>query len=77
MLKYYGQSYDNIVTVLIKWFHIEDIYGFRHIMSPVAGWLTIIVTALFAVWLTGYRTGILVIYSLQFHPHLWGTLRIT
>ncbi len=37
-LKFYGQSYDNFVTILIKWFGIEDIYGFRHIMSSLAGW---------------------------------------
>ena len=48
-LKYYGQSYDNLVTILIKWFNIDDIYGFRHIMSSLAGWLTIMITALFAV----------------------------
>jgi hypothetical protein len=34
-LKYYGQSYDNLVTIFIKWFNIEDIYGFRHAMSAL------------------------------------------
>src|SRR5512138_2162924 len=38
-LKYYGQSFDNLVTILIKWFNIDDVYGFRHIMSTLAGWL--------------------------------------
>lgn len=71
-LKYYGQSYDNIVTVLIKWFHIENIYGFRHIMSPLAGWLAIMVTAFFAVWLAGYRTGILVIVLFAVSPAFLG-----
>jgi hypothetical protein len=56
-LKYYGQSYDNIVTILTKWFNIDDVYGFRHLMSSLAGWLAIFLTALFAVWLSGYRTG--------------------
>ena len=63
-LKYYGQSCDNFVTILTKWLNIENIYGFRHIMSTIAGWLTIMITALFAIWLTGYRTGILVIGTL-------------
>jgi hypothetical protein len=71
-LKYYGQSYDNIVTILIKWFHIENVYGFRHIMSSIAGWLAIMVTALFAVWLAGYRTGILVIILFAASPTFMG-----
>src|SRR5450759_934962 len=49
-LQYYGQSYDNFVTIIIKWFHIDDIYGFRHVMSVIAGWLVILCTALFALW---------------------------
>jgi hypothetical protein len=58
-LKYYGQSYDNIVTVFINWFGIEDAYSFRHIMSTLAGWLAIVITALFAIWLAGYGPGFL------------------
>ena len=53
-LKYYGQSYDNITTILIKLFKIDDVYDFRHLMSSLAGWLTVLVTALFAVWLEVY-----------------------
>ena len=71
-LKYYGQSYDNIVTLLTRWFHIDDVYGFRHIMSTLAGWLAIIVTAVFGVWLTGYRTGILVIILFAVSPTFLG-----
>jgi tetratricopeptide (TPR) repeat protein len=72
LLKYYGQSYDNLVTILTKWFHIDDIYGFRHIMSSMAGWLAVMITALFAVWLTGYRTGILVILLFAVSPTFLG-----
>ncbi len=71
-LKYYGQSYDNLITILTKWLHIENVYGFRHIMSTVAGWLTIMVTALFAVWLTGYGTGILVLVLFAVSPVFLG-----
>jgi tetratricopeptide (TPR) repeat protein len=71
-LKYYGQSFDNIVTAIINWFGIEDVYGFRHIMSPLAGWLTILVTALFAVWISGYRSGILVILLFSVTPSFIG-----
>lgn len=55
-LKYYGQSYDNIITFVTKWLGIEDIYKFRHYMSVLLGWLTIVVSALFAKWLKDYRS---------------------
>jgi hypothetical protein len=71
-LKYYGQSYDNLVTILTKWFDIENVYGFRNIMSSVAGWLAILVTALFAVWLAGYRAGIIVIILFAVSPTFIG-----
>ena len=71
-LKYYGQSYDNIVTILSRWFNIENIYGFRHFMSSLAGWLAIFVTALFAVWLSGYRSGLLVLLLFAVTPTFMG-----
>jgi tetratricopeptide (TPR) repeat protein len=71
-LKYYGQSFDNIVTILIKWFNIDDVYGFRHLMSSLAGWLAIFITALFAVWLAGYKSGILVLFLFMVSPTFIG-----
>ena len=71
-LKYYGQSYDNFVTILTNWLKIENIYGFRHIMSTIAGWLTIMITSLFAIWLTGYRTGLLVLVLFAVSPTFLG-----
>jgi tetratricopeptide (TPR) repeat protein len=71
-LKYYGQSYDNLVTLLIKWFKIDDVYRFRHIMSPVAGWLVILITGLFAVWLAGYRAGLFVLFLFALSPTFIG-----
>ncbi len=71
-LKYYGQSYDNIVTFVTRWFNIEDVYSFRHIMSAIAGWLAIMVTALFAVWLAGYRAGIIVFILFAVSPTFLG-----
>ncbi len=71
-LKYYGQSYDNIVTVLINWFGIEDAYSFRHIMSTLVGWLTILITALFAIWLAGYGPGIIVLLLFAVSPTFIG-----
>ena len=58
-LKYYGQSFDNITTILIRWFDIEDIYTFRHQMNTLAAWLCIVLAGLFATWLSGYGAGII------------------
>ncbi len=71
-LKYYGQSYDNIATFIIKLTGIEDIYGFRHLMSAIAGWLTILVTALLAVWCYGYGAGITVVLLFLMSPTFMG-----
>jgi 4-amino-4-deoxy-L-arabinose transferase-like glycosyltransferase len=71
-LKYYGQSYDNIATVLIRLFKIDDIYAFRHLMSSLAGWLTILVTAFFAIWLAGYEAGIAVLFLFALSPTFIG-----
>lgn len=71
-LKYYGQSYDNITTILIKWTGIEDVYYFRHLMSAIAGWLTVIITAWFAIWLSGFGAGILVIFLFAVSPTFMG-----
>ncbi len=71
-LQYYGQSYDNITTFLIKLAGIDDVYGFRHIMSTLAGWLTIVITSLFAVWLGGYRAGLLTLFLFAVSPTFLG-----
>ncbi len=71
-LKYYGQSFDNLVTILIHWFGIEDIYSFRHLMSSLAGWLTILVTALFAAHIAGYGAAILVLFLFAVSPTFLG-----
>jgi hypothetical protein len=71
-LNYYGQSFDNFVTILIRWFGIEDIYGFRHLMCALAGWLAIFMTALLAAWLSGYRTSILVVFLFAISPTFFG-----
>jgi hypothetical protein len=71
-LKYYGQSFDNFVTILIRWFGIDDVYNFRHLMSALAGWLAIFMTALLAAWFSGYRTSILVIFLFAVSPTFFG-----
>lgn len=78
-LRHYGQSYDNIVTILARWLKLEDIYTFRHLMSSLAGWLVIIITSLFAVWLGTYRHGITVLLLFAISPtfigHSWNNLK--
>ena len=71
-LKYYGQSFDNLTTIFIRWFNIDDVFLFRHLASSLAGWLTILVTALFAIWLSGYGAGILVIILFSLSPTFLG-----
>ena len=71
-LKYYGQSFDNLTTILVRWFKVDDIFLFRHLSSSVAGWLAVIVTAFFAVWLSGYGAGILVILLFALSPTFLG-----
>ena len=71
-LKYYGQSYDNAVTFLTRFFRIEDVYAFRSLMSSIAGWIVILITALFALWLSGYRSAVLVILLFALSPTFLG-----
>ena len=71
-LKYYGQSCDNIVTALSHWMNISDIYSLRHYVSALAGWLAIFISALFAAWLSGYRSGLLVLILFTVSPGFMG-----
>jgi hypothetical protein len=71
-LKFYGQSFDNLTTILAKWFDIDDIFQFRHISNSFVGWLTVIVTAVFAIWLAGYGAGIIVILLFALSPTFLG-----
>ncbi|HEX2969414.1 MAG TPA: hypothetical protein VHO46_09945 [Bacteroidales bacterium] len=71
-LKYYGQSYDNFVTFVTKLLHIRDIYLFRHLMSAVMGWLTILITALFARWLFDEKCAIITLLLFAVSPFFIG-----
>lgn len=71
-LQYYGQMFDNLVTFMIHWFGIDDIYGFRHLMSSFSGWLTIVVTALFAAYFAGYGAALFVLLLFAISPTFLG-----
>jgi tetratricopeptide (TPR) repeat protein len=74
-LQYYGQSPDNIATILIHWLGIEDIYGFRHLFGSFIGWLAIFMTAWFARWLKGYGTAIFTLLLFAVSPSFLGHLQ--
>jgi tetratricopeptide (TPR) repeat protein len=71
-LQYYGQAFDNLVTFGSHWFKIEDIYSFRHLMCSFSGWLTILITALFAAYFAGYGAAILVLILFAASPTFLG-----
>ncbi len=71
-LKYYGQSFDNFTTILIRWFNIDDIYTFRHQMNGLAAWLCIVLAGLFAVWLSGYGAGTITLLLFSLSPTFLG-----
>lgn len=71
-LKYYGQSFDNLTTILVRWFSIDDIYSFRHIMNSLAAWLTILAAAFLAIWLSGYGAGLLTLLLFSVSPTFLG-----
>jgi hypothetical protein len=71
-LKYYGQSFDNLTTILIRWFGIDDIYTFRHQMNGLAAWLCIVLAGFLAVWLSGYGAGIITLFLFALSPTFLG-----
>jgi MFS family permease len=71
-LKYYGQSLDNVTTILGHWFQLEDIYAFRHLVCSFTGWLAIFITAFFVVQLAGYLAGIITLLLFLVSPFFLG-----
>ena len=71
-LKYYGQSFDNLTTILIRWFNIDDIYTFRHQMNGLTAWLCIVLAGFFAAWLSGWGAGIITLLLFALSPTFLG-----
>lgn len=71
-LKYYGQSYDNFTTLLIRTFGINDIYGFRHLMATLAGWLSILLASLLAWRVAGFNAGVTALLLFAVSPTFLG-----
>ena len=71
-LKYYGQSFDNLTTLLAQLFGIEDTYTFRHICNALAGWLCILFAALIAIHISGNKAAIFTVLILAASPRFLG-----
>lgn len=72
MLKYYGQSFDNIAYLIQKSFGIEDFYSLRHFLNSIAGWLLILFAGLTATLLFGWRAGVVALLFMFFSPRILG-----
>ncbi len=51
-LNYYSQSFDFVCYVLVKTFKIEKVYEFRHFLTSIIGFLTILFTGLLVRFIT-------------------------
>ena len=71
-LKYYGQVFDNLITLATHLFGIEDIYTARHMANAWAGWLAILISGLLARSLYGYRTATIAVLLLFISPRFIG-----
>lgn len=71
-LKHYGQSYDNLASLIARIFQIDDIFLLRHLMSALAGWLIIGLSALFAKKIGGWPAAFFVILLLAISPRFLG-----
>jgi len=79
-LKHYGQSFDNITTLLIQVMGIENIYRFRHLANSLMAWLIIVFIGLTAIHLTdsgwsGLIAITLVLVSARFMGHAMNNLK--
>lgn len=74
-LQYYGQTPDNVATILIHWLGIKDIYGFRHLFSSFIGWVAIFMAAWFARWLKGYGAAVFTLVLFALSPRFLGHLQ--
>lgn len=71
-LKHYGQSVDNLTTLISRIFNIEDAYQFRHLFNSLLAWLCILFTALVAIRLSGYKAAIFAVVILLASPRFIG-----
>lgn len=72
LMRFHGQSFDNLTYVVNRWLGVDNPYEARHLMNSVAGWLIILATGLFLLKLCGWRAGILGMILLFLSPRFLG-----
>jgi len=71
-LNYYGQSFDLLTYVFNKAFSIDKPFEARHILNAITGFLTIFFSGLLAVFLAGYRAGLITLILMFITPSFLG-----
>lgn len=71
-LPYYGQVVDNFAYLITKTFDIEDVYGTRHIVNAVFGWLAMFFAALIAYRIAGWRAATITLLLMFLSPRFLG-----
>jgi len=78
-LPFYGQSVDNFAYFITKTFNIENVYGARHIINSIFGWLAMLFVGLIAYRVAGWRAAvisfILIFLSPRFLGHSFNNLK--
>ncbi len=68
----YGPVFDVIAVGVIKILKCENIYMVRHILNALSGWTAIFFAALIAVFLGGWRAGIITLIFMFLSPRFLG-----
>lgn len=71
-MQFNGQSFDNLMYVIIQKFEIENYIEWRHFFIALIGWLIIFITGLIAKESWGYKGAILAIILLFISPRFLG-----
>lgn len=71
-LKHYGQSVDNLASLIARIFKFEDIFILRHFISAMAGWLVMMVAFLMAQKTGGWQTAFFTLLILAVSPGFMG-----
>ena len=71
-MQYNGQSFDNVLYVIQKWFKVDNFMELRHFFNALTGWLVILLAGLIMKEILGYRSAIFVLLALFFTPRFFG-----
>jgi tetratricopeptide (TPR) repeat protein len=71
-LKYYGQSFENGVTLISQIFNIDDIFTLRHVANAIVAWLILVFTFLLTKTLSNRYAAYLGVFLLLISPRFIG-----